>query len=304
MLSTLNEPESDDAWTQLAPLLSTTLAQLGEKDHDAIVLRFFDGKNMNEVGTALGVSENTAKTRVSRAVERLRKIFMQRGVTLSTAVIGCAISANSIQAAPIGLATSVTVAAAKGTVVATSTSTLITTTLKIMAWTKMKTAVVVGAAVILATGTTALVVQQQRQPQAILIAGGQTQFPKASWGFAGYSDPQSAFLSAVWARSKPDLKVYLASLTPEQEQREQEDIRRQTGMSGKSAEQVAAQIAERDFEKTTGFRIVDVKTISNDQVVLHLFIEGDEHEANAKIRKIANEWKFDGFERTNQRFQP
>jgi RNA polymerase sigma factor (sigma-70 family) len=162
MQSTLNESESENPWTQIAPLLGTALAQLREKDHDAIVLRFFEGKNMNEVGAALGVSENTAKTRVSRAVEQLRTIFMRRGVALSATVISGAISANSIQAAPIGLATSVTVAA-KGTIVATSTSTLITTTLKIMAWTKIKTALVIGVGVLLVAGTTTITVVKARQ---------------------------------------------------------------------------------------------------------------------------------------------
>jgi hypothetical protein len=152
MQSTLNEPDSENAWTQIAPLLSTALAQLGEKDQDAIVLRFFDGKNMNEIGAALGVSENTAKTRVSRAVEKMRKFFMQRGVVLSATAIVGAISANSIQAAPIGLAASVTVAAAKGTVVATSTLTLIKGALELMAWSKTKTTVIVGAGILLLGG--------------------------------------------------------------------------------------------------------------------------------------------------------
>jgi uncharacterized protein (TIGR03435 family) len=166
MQSTLNEPEPEDAWAQIAPLLGAALAQLGQKDHDAIVLRFFDGKSMNEVGAALGVSENLARTRVSRALEKLRKFFMQRGVAFSTTVMASAISANSVQAAPIGLATSA-VATAKGTAVATSTLTIIKGTLKIMAWTKAKTAIVVGVGVLLAAGTAKVAITQ--------IAAHQTQ---------------------------------------------------------------------------------------------------------------------------------
>jgi RNA polymerase sigma factor (sigma-70 family) len=163
MQSTLNEPESDEAWTQIAPLLSTALAQLGEKDHDAIVLRFFDGKNMNEVGAALGVSENTAKTRVSRAVEKLRTIFLRRGLSLSTGAIAGAISANSVQAAPTALVTSISaVAITKGTVTTGSTLTIVKGALKLMGGSKAKTTVIVGVGILLLGGGITTVVLQAK----------------------------------------------------------------------------------------------------------------------------------------------
>ena len=62
------------AWTRIAPLLDGTLAQLGAKDHDAIVLRFFDGKSFKDVGAALGTSEDGAKMRVHRALEVRRNL--------------------------------------------------------------------------------------------------------------------------------------------------------------------------------------------------------------------------------------
>src|SRR5437879_3645226 len=65
MESVLNQPEpKSQPWADIAPLLDTAMEQLGEKDHSAIVLRFFEGKDLKQVGAALGVSENTAKTRV------------------------------------------------------------------------------------------------------------------------------------------------------------------------------------------------------------------------------------------------
>ncbi len=51
--SLCNEPEPD-IWGQIAPLLDAAMSQLGEKDHDAVVLRFFDGKDLKDVGAALG----------------------------------------------------------------------------------------------------------------------------------------------------------------------------------------------------------------------------------------------------------
>ena len=91
---------------------------------------------------------------MARALEKLRIFFAKRGVSLTTAIIAAAISANSVQAAPVALAKSVTaVAIAKGAAASGSTLTLIKGALKIMAWTKMKTAAWVLIAAILATGT-------------------------------------------------------------------------------------------------------------------------------------------------------
>ena len=82
MQSLLNEPEPN-VWPQIAPLLDAAMAGLGEKDRNAVVLRFFENKSLGEVGRALGASEDAAKMRVNRALEKLRKFFSKRGVTLS-----------------------------------------------------------------------------------------------------------------------------------------------------------------------------------------------------------------------------
>jgi uncharacterized protein (TIGR03435 family) len=160
MQTLLNETESD-AWMQIAPLLDTAMAGLNEKDRHAVVLRFFDGKSLRAVGAALGGSEDAAKMRVNRAVEKLRQFFVKRGVALTTASITGAISANSVQAAPAALAKSVAaVALAKGAAASGSTLTLIKGALKIMAWTKAKTAIVSGVVVLLAAGTTTVTINE------------------------------------------------------------------------------------------------------------------------------------------------
>ena len=160
MQSTVNEAANDPAetWNQIAPLLDDALAKLGQRDHDAVVLRFFEGRNFREVGAALGASEDAAKMRVSRALEKLRKFFTKRGVSSTTAVLAGVISANSVQAAPAMLAKTATAAALAKGAAASSTLTLITGALKIMAWTKAKTAIVTGAAVLLAATTTTVVI--------------------------------------------------------------------------------------------------------------------------------------------------
>src|SRR5476651_1315290 len=166
MQSTLNEAEPlhEETWNQISPQLDGAMEKLGQKDHDALVLRFFENKTFAEVGATLGASEDAAKMRVNRALEKLRKFFTKRGVSSTTAIIGGTISANSVQAAPVALAKSVTaVAIAKGAAASGSTLTLVKGTMKMMAWTKAKTAIVVGVAAILAAGTTTIIVKKVNQ---------------------------------------------------------------------------------------------------------------------------------------------
>ena len=106
----LNETEPD-VWPQMAPLLDAAMAGLNETDRHAVVLRFFDARSLSEVGAALGTSEEAAGKRVNRAVEKLRCFFTKRGMALPATVLTGAISANSVQAAPVGLAKAIAVVA-------------------------------------------------------------------------------------------------------------------------------------------------------------------------------------------------
>ncbi len=156
---------ADDAWQQIAPLLDTAIAALNETDRHAIVLRYFQNKSLHEVGAALGASEDAAKMRVNRALEKLRRFFRQRGIASTTAVIALAISANSVQAAPPALGNAVTAAAlAHGAAAGTPTLTIVKGALKLMAWTKMKIVIVAGVAILLAAGTTTIVVKKLHSP--------------------------------------------------------------------------------------------------------------------------------------------
>jgi RNA polymerase sigma factor (sigma-70 family) len=149
-----------DVWEQIAPLLDTAMAGLNETDRHAVVLRFFDGKSMMEIAAALGANEVAARKRVGRALDKLQKYFSSRGVHSTTDTIAQVISNNSVQTAPAALANSATaLALAKGATASISTLTLIKGALKIMAWTKAKTAAVATVAVMLTAGTTTLVVE-------------------------------------------------------------------------------------------------------------------------------------------------
>ena len=162
MQSTLNEP-SPAVWKQLAPLLDEAMASLGDTDRNVLALRFFENQTAHEIGGALKMNEEAAQKRVNRALEKLRKFFTKRGVDSTAATIAETISANSVQAAPVALAKAVTaVAIAKGATASISTLTLIKGALKIMAWTKAKTAVVAGVTILLVAGTATTLTIQHR----------------------------------------------------------------------------------------------------------------------------------------------
>jgi RNA polymerase sigma factor (sigma-70 family) len=155
MQSTFDDHPMDAAWQELSPLLDEAMAQLRDKDRDALVLRYFENKSLREVGDALGLQERAAQKRVARGLEKLHAFFARRGIASTTAIIAGAVSANSIQAAPVALAKSISaVAVTKGVAVSGSTLTLIKGALKLMAWTKAKTAIVVGVGVLLTASVT------------------------------------------------------------------------------------------------------------------------------------------------------
>lgn len=159
-MQSLSENSQDETWLQIAPLLDTAIADLSEKDRHAIVLRYFQNKSLNEVGVVLGASESAAKMRVNRALEKLRQFFVKRGIASTTAIIAGLISANSVQAAPRALAkTAAAVALVKGAPISGSTLTYVKGALKLMAWTKVKAAMVVMTGVLLTAGTATVAVK-------------------------------------------------------------------------------------------------------------------------------------------------
>jgi len=164
MQSALTETET---WTQIAPLLDDAISKLGERDRNAILLRYFENKSAREMAAALRMDEPAAQKRVTRAVEKLRAFFAKRGVTL-------------------------TATAAKGAAVSGSTLTLIKGALKIMAWTKMKTIIVAGAGMLLAAGTTTFLVEKHLQAKQYIIA-------REPWSDVGAATPKAALESLAWA---------------------------------------------------------------------------------------------------------
>ena len=114
MLETTLAPANDESSVErVAPRLNAALERLGTKDRNALLVRFFEGKSHREIGESLGLTEEAAKKRVARALERLRTLFAKQGLLVAPAVALAALS-SSAQAAPPGLVAAVLNATAPG----------------------------------------------------------------------------------------------------------------------------------------------------------------------------------------------
>jgi hypothetical protein len=100
------------------------MAGLSDEDRDALLLRFFKSQDFRTIGASLGVSDDAAQKRISRALERLRAEFTRRGVTTTAIALSASLSANAVTVAPAGLAATFASTALSGTPIVTTTATV------------------------------------------------------------------------------------------------------------------------------------------------------------------------------------
>ncbi len=105
-MNALND-SPDDLWQQLAPVLDETIDSLDAPDRQAILLRFFERRDFRSIGATLGISDDAAQKRVSRALEKLREVLAHRGVTPGLVLLGTLMAGRVVKAAPAGLAAQV-----------------------------------------------------------------------------------------------------------------------------------------------------------------------------------------------------
>ena len=184
MESTLNELASEKAqaaWEQIAPMLDEAMGSLGESDRNAIILRYFENKTAQETGMALKTTEAAAQKRVTRALEKLRKIFTKRGVALPAALIASAVMARAVMAAPMGLGAAAAASVTKESVIPAAIKALVKGTMKKMIWLKLKFAVAVCVAVVAAGGLATVAFSQSGGGPAATPPGpGGTATPPAN----------------------------------------------------------------------------------------------------------------------------
>ncbi len=103
--------EAEIDWARLRAVLDDAIDELNDFDREAVLLRFFSGLRLAEVGARLHVSENAARMRVERALEKLQALLAHRGLTSTTAALTGALVQHTGAAVPAGLAASVSSAA-------------------------------------------------------------------------------------------------------------------------------------------------------------------------------------------------
>ncbi len=109
-------------WDRLRPLLDDAMNDLNNTDRDAVALRFFEGRAFAEIGRALRLTEDLARKRVERALDKMAAALARRGVKSTSAALAIALAEQAAFAAPVGLATAVTSTALAGAHAATGWS--------------------------------------------------------------------------------------------------------------------------------------------------------------------------------------
>jgi len=141
--------EQSDANGDLKLVLDEAMGKLDSAERNAVLLRFFQGKDLKEIGAALGVSEDAARMRVNRSLGKLHALLTRRGITLSAAALGVALTSETISAVPAGMVLSI----AQGALATAATGTATTLTIaKILTMTKLKIGI---AGTIVAAGVAA-----------------------------------------------------------------------------------------------------------------------------------------------------
>jgi RNA polymerase sigma factor (sigma-70 family) len=85
----------DDPWSAIAPIIDEVLEDLTDDERSAILLRYFEGRDLRSIGEILRVSEDAAQKRVHRALERLKSLLQQKGVAVSSLALGSILLANA-----------------------------------------------------------------------------------------------------------------------------------------------------------------------------------------------------------------
>ena len=96
-------PDTPPDWEKLRPILDEVLDTLGERDRDLLLMRHFQGLSHVQVAQRTGVSDNAARKRCDRALDKLRAALNRRGIHSTSAALGLLLTGLPLSAAPVGL---------------------------------------------------------------------------------------------------------------------------------------------------------------------------------------------------------
>ena len=103
----LTTAEPSAQWERLRPVIDEVLEGLDARDREAILIRFFEGRPFADMGAALRISQDAARMRVDRALDKLRTKLERRGIQSASAALAVALSTQVGIAVPAGIITAV-----------------------------------------------------------------------------------------------------------------------------------------------------------------------------------------------------
>ncbi|HEX2854786.1 MAG TPA: sigma-70 family RNA polymerase sigma factor [Opitutaceae bacterium] len=98
-------PVTEADWEKIRPLLDSALCDLPEQDRSAVLMRYFESQPFAAMGEKLGIGESSARMRAERALDKLRGVLAQKGITSTATALALVLTTNAVAAAPAGLAT-------------------------------------------------------------------------------------------------------------------------------------------------------------------------------------------------------
>jgi hypothetical protein len=109
-------------------------------------------------------------------------------------------------------------------------------------------------------------------------------YPRDAWTFAGYDTPEDAIESVTWAISEGDEGNYLASLSPEL----------QNEMESELADGSFEDVGPLEMSNATGYRILDRETVSDDERIITLYMDGDPNIVSLSLVNTPDGWRVAG----------
>jgi RNA polymerase sigma factor (sigma-70 family) len=151
-------------WSQIRPALDDALGELNERDREVVLLRFFAGRRLAEIGQQLQLSENAVRMRVDRALGKLQAQLVRRGITSTGAALGLALTDYANAAVPTGMAGTVTAHAVAAVPAVTSQGAALT--FSIMNVMKLAGTAIAGALLISAVAVSVDAVRARQDAEA------------------------------------------------------------------------------------------------------------------------------------------
>lgn len=96
--------EADELRGRVEEQLDAALVALSERDREYVLSRFVERRKFGEIGERFGVTEDAAKKRVLRAVEKIRGFLEGKGIALSAVALGGFLTGPRAEAFPAQLA--------------------------------------------------------------------------------------------------------------------------------------------------------------------------------------------------------